>query len=43
MCTGSVEVTLKNPKTDLERKDINKRGTEGHKQKVRKNKKEKKS
>lgn len=35
MCTGSVEVTLKNPKTDLEQG--------GHKQKVRKNKKEKKS
>lgn len=35
MCTGSVEVTLKNPKTDLEQEDINK--------KVRKNKKEKKS
>jgi len=25
MCTGSVEVTLKNPKTDLEQEDINKR------------------
>lgn len=23
MCTGSVEVTLKNPKADLEREDIN--------------------
>ena len=26
MCTGSVEVTLKNPKTDLERENTNKKG-----------------